>query len=84
MKRVDVHIERLVIRGLAPGDAPAFARSFRDRLEQALRAGDAPAHLIRRGNAAAIRARTARVPAGAGASAAGARAAAAVAERVVS
>ena len=39
--RIEVHVDRLVMHGVAPADAPAVAAAFADRLGTLLAAGSA-------------------------------------------
>ena len=71
MRRVVVHIDRLVLRGVARGDAAAVSAGLRAELQDRLGGDAAVAALARHQASEAVRAGTVRVPHGGGPEAVG-------------
>ncbi len=71
MSRVVLHIDRLVLRGVAPREAAAVAEGLRDELQQRLAVAGAEAPLCAETNRHRIDAGRVRVAAGRGADALG-------------
>jgi hypothetical protein len=71
MRRVVVHIDRLVLRGVAAGDAAALSAGLRTELQFRLGSDGAVMALSRHQAFEAVRAGTVRVPHGGGPEAVG-------------
>jgi hypothetical protein len=75
---IEVHIERLVLHGFAPGDRRRIGAAVERELERLLAEGDAPAGLGRSGALARLDGQSFRVAPGADAEAVGAQVAQAI------
>lgn len=75
MKRLVLHIDRLVLDGLAPGERTAFVRGLHATFATALAERGANERWVNQSGAARIDAGVVRLPAGAGAFDTGSRAA---------
>ena len=84
MKRVVVHIDRLVMRGIRREDAPLFAQSLREQLALELAAPEIARQLATRGDVPRLQAADVHLDAGVTPAGIGARAASSIVSGVKS